>query len=186
LPIPFSIGDRPIILSMHFPRKRYLCTLFFCLFAAINSSRSIANAAGFQSGQDNTASAPFTSGQDRRPAEEKSSWRKWEKVPVKPLSPSSRSSSSSRLPAEWLIRFYKKYVSPVDGASCTYYPSCSTYGLQAIRRNGLLLGIPMTAERVMRNHHPHHPERYPLFERNGNLYYLDPVGSNDFWWHASP
>jgi hypothetical protein len=39
---------------------------------------------------------------------------------------------------------------------------------------------------MVRNHHPDNPRRYPLVERQGEIYYLDPVESNDFWWVAEP
>ena len=170
---------------MKFSKKRYLGAVLLSIIIS-SASSSVANEDTSQGRLDDTGRAPSGLRRDGRPAEENSPWRKWEKVPVRPPSNSHRSSRSTGLPAEWLIRVYQKYVSPVDGASCTYYPSCSSYGRQAIRRNGLLLGIPMTAERVMRDHHPDNSERYPLLERNGNLYYQDPVGSNDFWWHTSP
>ncbi len=86
--------------------------------------------------------------------------------------------------AGW-IRFFQRFVSPVDGPSCTFLPTCSAYGLQAVEKHGLL-GIPMAAERVMRNHRPDDPARYPLREVNGHFYYWDPVESNDFWWSHRP
>jgi len=88
----------------------------------------------------------------------------------------------TRRAALWWIRVFQKVVSPVDGPSCSFSPSCSTYGGQAIRKHGLWRGIPMTAERLMRDHRPHNPDRYPLVERDGDLYYQDPVEANDFWW----
>ena len=39
-----------------------------------------------------------------------------------------------------LIRFYQKFISPVMGSSCRYYPSCSNYTYQAIERYGALRG----------------------------------------------
>jgi uncharacterized protein len=93
---------------------------------------------------------------------------------------------SHEVPVRWTIRFFQRFVSPVDGPSCDFSPTCSAYGLQAIRKHGLLLGIPMTTERIVRNHHPDNPLRYPVVERHGELYYLDPVESNDFWWAGDP
>lgn len=115
--------------------------------------------------------------------DEASRWRRWERVASRPLPGKTPSIS---LPALWLIRFFQKVVSPVDGPSCDFTPSCSRYGLEAIRRNGLLLGIPMTTERIVRNHHPDNPRRYPLVERDGGIYHLDPVEANDFWWRSDP
>ena len=87
------------------------------------------------------------------------------------------------VPAIALIHFFQQYVSPVDGPSCSFYPTCSSYGLESIRKHGLLLGIPMTAERIIRNHRPDDPDRYSVIEISGTPYYGDPVEANDFWWH---
>ena len=114
---------------------------------------------------------------------EKSPWKRWERVPP---GPSGRDANSLRLPARWLIQLFKRYISPVDGSSCTFSPTCSTYGMQAIRKHGIVIGIPITAERVMRDHHPQNPARYPLTEGKENYHYLDTVESNDFWWAESP
>jgi len=108
-----------------------------------------------------------------------SGWERWERVAERPLPEKTRSIS---YPALWLIRFFQKVVSPVDGPSCDFTPSCSRYGQEAIRRHGVLLGIPMATERIVRNHHPDNPRRYPLVEHDGEIYYSDPVEANDFWW----
>lgn len=112
----------------------------------------------------------------RSPSAEACSLEKWSRVARRPP---VKSAHPIRLPAYAWIRIFQKFISPVDGHSCSYYPSCSAYGLQAIDRHGLLLGIPMTAERIMRNHRPDNPARYPLYEQGGRFYYWDPVESND-------
>jgi putative component of membrane protein insertase Oxa1/YidC/SpoIIIJ protein YidD len=117
-----------------------------------------------------------------RPAEERAGWDRWERVARKPLPDKTR---SVLLPVRWAIRFFQEVVSPVDGPSCDFTPSCSAYGLEAVRKHGVL-GIPMATERIVRNHRPDNPIRYPLVEREGDLYYLDPVESNDFWWVSDP
>jgi putative membrane protein insertion efficiency factor len=90
-----------------------------------------------------------------------------------------KSANPIRLPAYGWIRIFQKFISPVDGESCNFHPSCSNYGLQAIEEHGLLLGVPMTAERVIRDHHPKNPARYPLYEKRGEFYYWDPVKSKN-------
>ena len=44
-----------------------------------------------------------------------------------------------------LIRFYRKFISPMKGTKCPYFPSCSEYGLEAIEKyvasKGSLLAI---------------------------------------------
>jgi len=105
---------------------------------------------------------------------EASTLEKWSRVARRPP---AKSTNPIRLSACGWIRIFQRFISPVDGASCTYHPSCSTYGLQAIEEHGLFLGIPMTAERVMRDHNPENSARYPLYEKEGSFYYWDPVKS---------
>ncbi|CAB4548713.1 unannotated protein [freshwater metagenome] len=48
------------------------------------------------------------------------------------------------------ILLWKRFISPLYGNVCRYYPSCSTYGLAAIQRFGIVRGVPMTAWRILR------------------------------------
>jgi putative membrane protein insertion efficiency factor len=50
------------------------------------------------------------------------------------------------------IRFYKRYISPLLGSSCRYYPSCSQYTYEAIEKYGVLKGSWMGAKRIGRCH----------------------------------
>jgi putative membrane protein insertion efficiency factor len=52
----------------------------------------------------------------------------------------------------WLIRVYRRYVSPMLPASCRYTPSCSLFALQAIEKYGVVRGILMGALRLLRCH----------------------------------
>jgi len=49
-----------------------------------------------------------------------------------------------------LIKVYQLVVSPLVGPSCKYYPTCSSYGLQAVRTHGAVVGSVMAAWRVLR------------------------------------
>ena len=60
------------------------------------------------------------------------------------------------LVAWYLIRGYQRFISPALPPSCRFYPSCSTYALQAISKYGLLRGSWLAAWRLMRCH-PFHP-----------------------------
>ncbi|CAB4922522.1 unannotated protein [freshwater metagenome] len=48
-----------------------------------------------------------------------------------------------------LIHFYQKWISPMFGPRCKYYPSCSSYAATAIEEYGLK-GVVMTAWRLLR------------------------------------
>jgi putative membrane protein insertion efficiency factor len=45
---------------------------------------------------------------------------------------------------------YRKLISPLYGEVCRYYPSCSSYGLQQVQQRGVILGIVLSAWRVLR------------------------------------
>lgn len=57
------------------------------------------------------------------------------------------------LPRNIVIAFligYRKVISPLYGDVCRFYPTCSSYGLQQVQARGLVLGIPLTAWRILR------------------------------------
>lgn len=58
--------------------------------------------------------------------------------------------------ATLLIRLYRYTASPLTGPTCRFYPSCSSYALEAIERFGLLRGGWLTIRRIGRCH-PWHP-----------------------------
>lgn len=49
-----------------------------------------------------------------------------------------------------LIRLYQYLLSPLLGASCRYTPTCSEYGIQAIRKHGPFYGGWLTLKRILR------------------------------------
>ncbi|MDO4399721.1 MAG: membrane protein insertion efficiency factor YidD [Coriobacteriia bacterium] len=49
-----------------------------------------------------------------------------------------------------LIRFYQLVISPMFPACCRYTPTCSEYGLQAVRRYGLVKGSWLALKRILR------------------------------------
>jgi len=58
-----------------------------------------------------------------------------------------------------LIKLYKKFISPLLGKRCRFYPSCSTYALEAISKYGAIRGSYMAIKRIMRCH-PFNPGGY--------------------------
>ncbi|RKD22874.1 membrane protein insertion efficiency factor YidD [Ammoniphilus oxalaticus] len=51
-----------------------------------------------------------------------------------------------------VIRFYRAFISPFKPPSCRFYPSCSTYGIEAISRYGALKGSWLTIRRISKCH----------------------------------
>ena len=50
----------------------------------------------------------------------------------------------------YLIKFYRKYISPMKSTKCPYCPTCSTYGLEAVQKHGALKGGALAAWRIIR------------------------------------
>lgn len=51
-----------------------------------------------------------------------------------------------------LVRGYQLFVSPLFAGSCRFYPSCSAYGLEALRVHGAVRGTWLTVRRLLRCH----------------------------------
>jgi putative membrane protein insertion efficiency factor len=59
-------------------------------------------------------------------------------------------------PLLWLIRGYQLTIAPMLGPRCRFYPSCSEYSMESLRRHGLFRGLWLTVRRLGRCH-PWHP-----------------------------
>ncbi len=57
------------------------------------------------------------------------------------------------------IRLYRWTISPWLGPTCRFHPSCSEYGIEALRTHGALRGLWLIAGRLLRCH-PFHPGGY--------------------------
>lgn len=60
--------------------------------------------------------------------------------------------SIKRLPADFLIlliRIYQVTLSPWFGKNCRYTPTCSNYGIEAIRKYGFFKGGWLTFKRIL-------------------------------------
>ena len=49
-----------------------------------------------------------------------------------------------------LVKFYQLCISPFTMPSCRYTPTCSEYGLEALRVHGAFKGVLLTAWRILR------------------------------------
>ena len=57
-----------------------------------------------------------------------------------------------RLPADLLIlliRIYQITLSPFIGRNCRYTPTCSNYGIEAIKKYGAIKGGWLTLKRIL-------------------------------------
>jgi putative membrane protein insertion efficiency factor len=55
-------------------------------------------------------------------------------------------------PLIWLLRGYKRFISPLLGQHCRFYPSCSQYAMEALQRHGHIRGSWLTLKRLGRCH----------------------------------
>ncbi|MCF6410710.1 membrane protein insertion efficiency factor YidD [Pseudalkalibacillus salsuginis] len=58
-----------------------------------------------------------------------------------------------------LIQFYRKCISPFTPPSCRFYPTCSSYGLEAVQKHGAIIGGWLAMKRILKCH-PFHPGGY--------------------------
>ena len=64
----------------------------------------------------------------------------------------------------WMIRFYRKHISPAFPPCCRFIPTCSEYAAQAVEKYGAVKGGFLAAKRLSHCH---------PFYRGGKIY--DPV-----------
>ena len=58
--------------------------------------------------------------------------------------------SELKLAATGLIRLYQKFISSQDGPTCAFTPSCSRFGMACIQEYGVLRGVLLAADRLIR------------------------------------
>ncbi|MFN0157775.1 MAG: membrane protein insertion efficiency factor YidD [Bacteroidota bacterium] len=62
--------------------------------------------------------------------------------------------------AIWLVRLYQIVISPLlPQNTCRFYPTCSHYAIDAMRKHGALSGLLRAIRRIMKCH-PLHPGGY--------------------------
>ena len=54
------------------------------------------------------------------------------------------------------VRVYRRFISPMLGQNCRFYPSCSAYAEVALTRFGALRGAGLAFRRLLKCH-PFHP-----------------------------
>ena len=50
----------------------------------------------------------------------------------------------------WMIRFYRKRISPLRPPCCRFIPTCSAYALEAVEKYGALKGGYLALRRILR------------------------------------
>ncbi|MGA7614951.1 MAG: membrane protein insertion efficiency factor YidD [Thermoanaerobaculia bacterium] len=52
----------------------------------------------------------------------------------------------------FLLRFYKRFISPLLPPMCRFEPTCSVYAMQAVEKYGALRGSWLAIKRLFRCH----------------------------------
>jgi putative membrane protein insertion efficiency factor len=55
----------------------------------------------------------------------------------------------------WVLRFYKRWISPVLPSACRFHPTCSMYMLEAVERYGTVRGVWLGLKRLAKCHPLH-------------------------------
>jgi putative membrane protein insertion efficiency factor len=74
------------------------------------------------------------------------------------------------------VHFFQKWISPIDGPRCSFSPTCSQFGYEAVHDHGPFFGVVMTADRLMRCNY--WTEESPDYVRLPNRALYDPVTNN--------
>ena len=54
------------------------------------------------------------------------------------------------IPFIYLIKIYRIFISPLLGGNCRHTPSCSEYGIIALKKHGVFKGSFLTAKRILK------------------------------------
>lgn len=49
-----------------------------------------------------------------------------------------------------LVKLYQKGISPLLGPKCRFYPTCSSFCIQAVTKYGVLLGVYCSVRRIIK------------------------------------
>lgn len=63
----------------------------------------------------------------------------------------------------YIIRGYRRFISPLLPPSCRFHPTCSHYALQAFEKYGIFKGGWLTIRRLIKCH-PYHPGGFDPLE----------------------
>ena len=62
-----------------------------------------------------------------------------------------------------LVKFYRRYISPLKPPCCRFIPTCSEYALEALQKYGALKGSWLAIKRICRCH-PFHTGEHEIYD----------------------
>ena len=104
----------------------------------------------------------------------------WSKPVAAPSRLDTRETSVPGLAARGALAAWHNVLSRADGPRSVMYPTASGFLGQAVAKHGMLIGIMMTADRLL--HEWDEQRRVPRVVKYGISRAYDPVEANDFWW----
>lgn len=98
-------------------------------------------------------------------------------------------SKPERLPSGdfygFAFQVYQRTLSAQDGPRCAHAPTCSLYGVQAVRRHRVI-GFFLTVERLWRAGRSSELRPLPKVYGGETTRLYDPLDANDFWLRDIP
>lgn len=96
-----------------------------------------------------------------------------EHKPMKYKSKNQKSKNEAEFLLATAFNTYKAFFSSQDNPSCVFYPTCSSYSVEAFQEKGIIMGTLYTFDRLSRCHHFVNANQY-IFDPSKQRYY-DPV-----------
>ncbi len=75
-----------------------------------------------------------------------------------------------------MVKIYQDYISPLNGSRCMFYPTCSQFFIESLKKYGLLWSILMTTDRMFYRENSLSIKRYKYIIKYGRYY--DPIEKN--------
>jgi len=88
--------------------------------------------------------------------------------------------SVPKLAVRGALAAWHTVLTRADGPRSVMYPTASAFLGQAVAKHGMLIGIMLTADRLL--HEWDEQQRAPRIVKYGVSRAYDPVEANDFWW----
>jgi hypothetical protein len=104
----------------------------------------------------------------------------WPQVSAEPPRRDAHETSVSTLAVRGALAAWHNVLSRADGPRSVMYPTASGFLGQAVAKHGILIGITMTADRLL--HEWDEQQRAPRIIKYGISRAYDPVEANDLWW----
>ena len=108
----------------------------------------------------------------------------WPEAAREPSRQSDFDTSVPALAVRGALTAWRTVLTRADGPRSVMYPTASAFLGQAVAKHGMLVGVVMTADRLL--HEWDEQQRAPRIVKYGISRAYDPVEANDFWWAPGP